>query len=138
MSTARMTKMVNEYCDRTKLMKMLEDDFQERASNLSPNTQSALASKVHRIVRNTDASTQESVASCRQKYEKRDQHGFSSVNCESTETLYFPDAQASSMYPVETASSVYEAYDSNRYSSKSNAQDIQMQQHIRSLRGSTQ
>ena len=38
MSTARMTKMVNEYCDRTKLMKMLEDDFQERASNLSPNT----------------------------------------------------------------------------------------------------
>ena len=38
MSTARMTKIVNEYCDRTKLLKMLEQDFQERAPDFSLNS----------------------------------------------------------------------------------------------------
>ena len=78
-----------------------------------------MASKVHRIVRTTEASTQESMASQRQKHEKKDQHGLSSVNCESTETLYCQDAAR--MMTVEQESSVYDAYAPTGLSSRGNA-----------------
>ena len=72
MSTARMKKIVNEYCDRDKLLKMLEEDYQERTPDFDLNNKFALASKVYKIVRTTDASTQESATSNRHKHEKKD------------------------------------------------------------------
>ena len=103
---------------------MLEKDFQERKPDFALNNQFEMASKVHRIVRTTEASTQESVASQRQKHEKRDQHGLSSVHCESTETLYCQEA--AHVNNAEQDSSIYDAYAPAGFNSRGNAQELQM------------
>ena len=138
MSTARITKIVNEYSDRASIIKKLERDYWDRACDSKLTASLAQkAPKARQLVRYTETTTEESVQSSRNTGERpglpRTQR-----NCESTDTLYFPGAKESQLRAYGAPSSRGNGgVASARCSSSGNTQEAQIQSHMKSLRESS-